>query len=75
MRAYVEAPQGVSPAAQFAMMFDDSDDVTAIEAIKSSVTTGKASIYTVDGRYVGNNLETLPSGSIYIVNGKKIFKF
>lgn len=77
LRAFIEVPQGVAPAAQFAMMFDDSNDasVTAIEAIKSSVATGKASIYTVDGRYVGNNLETLPSGSIYIVNGKKIFKF
>lgn len=49
--------------------------------VKADVATGintlhqekTACVYTVDGRYVGSNLNSLPSG-LYIVNGKKVVK-
>lgn len=49
--------------------------------VKNDTTTGinilhqekPVRVYTIDGRYVGSSLNSLPSG-LYIVNGKKIVK-
>lgn len=46
---------------------------TGIEDVKVDVKTNDGRIYTVDGRYVGNNFSTLGKG-IYIQNGKKYVK-
>lgn len=56
------------------------DEVAVIPASQSGITDVTTAadyksgrIYTVDGRYVGTSLETLPKG-VYIVGGKKIAK-
>ena len=46
---------------------------TGIEDVKVDVKTNDGRIYTIDGRYVGNNFSTLGKG-IYIQNGKKYVK-
>jgi hypothetical protein len=45
---------------------------TGIETVKS-VTMSDNRIYTIDGRYAGNDFSTLARG-LYIVNGKKVIK-
>ena len=50
------------------------DTTTGIEA----VTTGKPAdcdnrVFTIDGRYAGNDINALPAG-LYISNGKKILR-
>ena len=49
--------------------------------VKNDTTTGiktlhqekPVRVYTIDGRYVGSSLNSLPNG-LYIVNGKKVVK-
>lgn len=48
------------------------DTTTGIKGIEHNGTTTKC-IYTLDGRYVGQNFNALPHG-IYIIGGKKIVK-
>lgn len=47
--------------------------VTAIRKTELVFPWNNPSIYTLDGKYVGNNLDVLPHG-IYIVGGKKIVR-
>ena len=47
-----------------------SEYTTAISTPKADLGTA-ISIYTPDGRYVGNSLSRLPKG-IYVINGKKL---
>lgn len=47
------------------------DTATGIESIGTDETIGNDKVYTVDGRYVGNGMKSLPKG-LYIVNGKKV---
>ena len=55
--------------------FIDENLPTGIESIDSETGYGKPannqSVYTLDGRYAGNNLSVLPKG-IYIINHKKV---
>lgn len=48
------------------------DTTTSIKGIEHNETTTKR-IYTLDGRYVGQDFNALPHG-IYIIGGKKIVK-
>lgn len=75
MRGYVVTPEG--SGAKFATMFEDSKDInpTAINEMEEQIQGKQARIYSIDGRYVGTDINTLPSGNIYVVNGKKIYKF
>lgn len=56
----------------------ESDTATGMEQIQAA--TGKAAVYTVDGRFVGvynlseNILSELPAPGIYIIGGKKYVK-
>lgn len=76
MRAYIEDPVGTM-STKFFMIFDNYADAgaTNIEEIENQVKSGNAPIYNVEGHYLGTNLDELPSGNIYIVNGKKIYKY
>lgn len=47
-----------------------NDNTTGIKTLHQENTVR---VYTIDGRYVGSSLNSLPSG-LYIVNGKKIVK-
>ena len=64
----------VAYAKQFVLLNEDnqtagiSDVTTNADALQ-----GAQRIYTIDGRYVGTNLDSLPSG-MYIMKGKKTLK-
>ena len=55
----------------------DKDDAwtttTAIKHIESVAGKKNQKIYTVDGRFAGYDMNSLPRG-IYVVNGKKVSK-
>lgn len=42
-----------------------------LDNIKNNIHT----FYTIDGKAMGNNFNLLPKGAIYIINGRKIYKF
>ena len=47
------------------------EDLTAINGVEVDRTNGK--VYTVDGKYVGKDVNRMQKG-VYIVNGKKVIK-
>ena len=49
----------------------DPNAVTAIQTVRP--VAAKAAVYTLDGRFVGTDITTLPHG-LYIVNGRKVVK-
>ncbi|MGG6545683.1 UNVERIFIED_CONTAM: leucine-rich repeat domain-containing protein [Prevotella sp. 15_C9] len=63
-----------SPAKEFVLLTEDSQAM-GINNVTGNTDAQKGAqrIYTMDGRYVGTNLDNLPSG-MYIVQGKKILK-
>lgn len=63
-----------SPAKQFVLLTED-DQTTGINDVTKNADAqqGAQRIYTIDGRYVGTNLDSLPSG-MYIMKGKKTLK-
>lgn len=48
-------------------------DATGIAHPTTDVPTPKDGVYTLDGVYLGTNVENLPRG-VYIVGGKKVIK-
>lgn len=75
MRAYVVTP--TAGAAKFLMMFEDIEEAltTDVRSVEKSVNEGIARIYSTDGNYLGLDFDSLPSGRIYIIGGKKVYKF
>lgn len=63
-----------SPAKQFVLLTED-DQTTGISDVTTDANAqqGAQRIYTLDGRYVGTNFDSLPSG-MYIMKGKKTLK-
>lgn len=49
------------------------DTTTGIDNVKPAVTAKSQKVYSIDGRYLGNDLNSLPKG-IYVVDGKKMVK-
>ena len=75
MRAYVYKPQaGAGANAKFLMFLEDSSETTGIETVEKAIENKTSKIYTIDGRYVGTDFDSLTSGEVYIVNGKKVYK-
>ena len=73
-RGFVNLLPGASGAKQFLLLTEDNqtngiNDVTG----NTDAQQGAQRIYTIDGRYVGTNLDSLPSG-MYIMKGKKTLK-
>lgn len=72
-RGYIWRIPGTSGAKQFMVLSEGEtagiNDVTG----NTDVQQGAQRIYTMDGRYVGTNFDSLPSG-IYIIKGKKTLK-
>lgn len=64
---------GTTGAKQFTVLSEGEatgiNDVTG----NTDVQQGAQRIYTMDGRYVGTNFDSLPSG-MYIMKGKKTLK-
>ena len=61
------------------MVFDNENGTTDIRQLENDTETDLKSnthrIYTLDGRYVGTDYNALPGGEMYIINGKKFYKF
>ncbi len=75
MRAYIQTP--AIAGAKLLMMFEDvlEAETTDIKGLEQRVAEGKERIYTAGGQYVGTDFSTLPANHIYIVGGKKVYKF
>lgn len=73
LRAFLQAPLGYS-GAPLAFMIDEDETTTGLEKIEAEVKKENVDIYTIDGRFVGRNYESLPTG-LYIISGKKVYKF
>ena len=72
-RGFIYLKPGTSGAKQF-MVLSESE-TTGISDVTNDADTqqGAQRIYTIDGRYVGTNFDSLPSG-MYIMKGKKTLK-
>ena len=71
-RGYIQPIDNTAPAKPFVILTDD--EAAAIDSLEQGTPlTGEQGIYTLDGRYAGNDLKALPSG-IYVIKGKKIAK-
>ena len=79
-RCFVSSPTNAVPAKSFAMVLEGNEsettDIRGLEkATESDIRSGKYPIYSVDGKLMGKDYDRLESGQIYIVNGKKFYKF
>lgn len=71
-RGYIQPMNNAAAAKRFIILTDN--ETTGIDNLEQSkAQNGTQRIYTLDGQYVGTNLDTLPSG-IYVIKGKKIVK-
>lgn len=75
MRAYVVTAN--TSGARMALMFDFQEEANAtdISKVEKQMLSGNARIYTIDGRYAGTDFGSLPAGAIYVVDGKKVYKY
>lgn len=73
-RGIIMPKDGISAAKQFVLL-NEEDQTTGISDVTNNADAqqGAQRIYTIDGRYVGTNLDSLPSG-MYIMKGKKTLK-
>ena len=80
-RCFVSSPTGAAAARSFVMVLDGDDDgnVTGIKQLENDtekdIHSGKYSFYSIDGKLMGKDYNKLERGQIYIVNGKKFYKF
>ena len=78
-RCFVSSPTGAVAAKSFAMVLDN-DHTTAIDVhqlekqTEADIRNGKHEFFSIDGKRMGNNYDSLTPGQIYIVNGKKFYK-
>ena len=73
-RGIIMPKDGISAAKQFVLL-DESNHTAGINDVTGNTDAqqGAQRIYTIDGRYVGTNFDSLPSG-MYIMKGKKTLK-
>lgn len=73
-RGFIMGVLGTTAAKQFVLLTTDSE-TTGINDVTGNTDAqqGAQRIYTIDGRYVGTNFDSLPSG-MYIMKGKKTLK-
>ena len=76
-RGFLTSPTGMAPAKSFVMVMDEGPTVTDIDSVRkgeADVRSGRYPFYSLDGKNLGRDYNRLPSGNIYIVNGKKFYK-
>ena len=68
-------PKSATAAAKQFVLLDEDNQTTGINDVTNAADAqqGEQRIYTIDGRYVGTNFDSLPSG-MYIMKGKKTLK-
>lgn len=71
-RAFILPPSGSS--SRFAMIVEKNETVSGIEDLKTDLNKATTNIYTIEGRLVGRDFNSLPAG-LYVMKGKKIYKF
>ena len=80
-RCFIASPTGAVPAKSFLMVLDDEFNSTTAgirqleHSTEADIQSGRYPFYSIDGRQLGTNYNALKSGQIYIVNGKKFYKF
>lgn len=72
-RGFVSLLPGASGAKQFMVLSESETAGISDVANDAEAQQGAQRIYTIDGRYVGTNFDSLPSG-MYIMKGKKTLK-
>ena len=73
-RGIIMPKPNVTSSKQFILLSEDNKPTSISNATENAdAQKGVQQIYTIDGRYVGTNFDSLPSG-MYIVQGKKILK-
>ena len=79
-RCFIQSTTGAA-AKNFTMIFDNGKTPTAIDTVKAAeqaeadMKSGRYPFYTLDGRNMGSDYNSLSQGRIYIVNGHKFYKF
>lgn len=68
-------PKSAAAAAKQFVLLNEDNQTTGISDVTGNTDAqqGAQRIYTIDGRYVGTDLDSLPSG-MYIMKGKKTLK-
>ena len=78
-RCFISSPTNATPAKSFLMVLDDDHTTTDIHQLENEteqdVKSGRHTFYSIDGKRMGTNYDTLERGQMYIVNGKKFYKF
>ena len=78
-RCFISSPNGTTPAKSFLMVLDDDHTTTDIHQLENEteqdVKSGRHTFYSIDGKRMGTNYDTLERGQMYVVNGKKFYKF
>ncbi|WP_183694091.1 leucine-rich repeat protein [Alloprevotella rava] len=80
-RCFISSPTGAAAARSFLLVLEGDDDgnVTGIKQLENDtekdIHSGKYPFYSVDGKLMGKDYNKLERGQIYIVNGKKFYKF
>lgn len=72
-RGFVSSLPGASGAKQFMVLSESEATGISDVANDADAQQGAQRIYTIDGRYVGTDFDSLPSG-MYIMKGKKTLK-
>ena len=78
-RCFISSPNGTTPAKSFLMVLHDDHTTTDIHQLENEteqdVKSGRHTFYSIDGKRMGTNYDTLERGQMYVVNGKKFYKF
>ena len=78
-RCFISSPTGATPAKSFFMVLDDDNTATDVRhlenATEADIKSGRYPFYSIDGKLIGNDYDALERGQMYIVNGKKFYKF
>ena len=74
-RGIIMPKSTIAAANQFVLLTEEDNQTAGINDVtgNTDVQQGAQRIYTIDGRYVGTNFDSLPSG-MYIMKGKKTLK-
>lgn len=74
-RGIIMPKSSIAAAKQFVLLTEEDNQTNGINDVtgNTDVQQGAQRIYTIDGRYVGTNFDSLPSG-MYIMKGKKTLK-
>ena len=78
-RCFISSPTNATPAKSFLMVLDDDHTTTDIHQLENEteqdVKSGRHTFYSIGGKRMGTNYDALERGQMYVVNGKKFYKF